>query len=773
MGSTYRRVGRRARLGLRFDQLEARALMATHTWTGAAGSLWSDPANWDGGAPTVGDPALILVFPDGAANRASTNDLAGLTVSQMSLAPAGYRIGGQSIRLTGGILQSAAPGGPASPPADSVDLPIVFEGDQKLTSAIDAATLILGGGLSGSGTLSVDGAGTVVLAAGGDYAGRIEVTGGVFRNDGVLAGAAVEATGSVTVSGRGTVRSLTLEGGATLAPGPGAATFTVADGLTLEAGSRLSVDLGADGSAAASDRVSVGGRVQLAPDSVLDLASAAASPLSTAFAIIQSGGSSAVAGTFAGLAERSLIVAPTGQEYRISYVGGSGRDVVLTHIGAVGINLAGTAGAITYGESVTLTATVTPTGPGAIAGGSITFRDGDRVLGSVPITGTTASLTTNSLDAGLRTLTASYPGSRDNQAGTFVVTVATAATTTVVTVPPSGNIGLPITITAAVASSPPGSLPATGMATFRDGGSVFGTARLENGVATLVLGSGLPVGTRSITAAFPGDANYQASTSDAVALQVLRNITSLSVRVRSTTSPFGQSLAIEADATAVTNGTNRLLPSGLVTFRDGDVVLGTTTMANGVATLGPIAPLGVGVRSLVASFEGSDQFEPAVTPPLAVTIVPAPTTTTLAATLQGTPTRRFSTWTLSAVVGASGTPLGGTVTFRSGSKVLGTVPLTGGIAFLRDVRLPRGRHAFTATYSGDANAEVSVSGVVERSVGAVRSPSRIAFLERAYTRLVGRPLDAAGLEFWGGMLDRGVSPTLVLRRLERAARAGG
>jgi hypothetical protein len=59
-----------------------------------------------------------------------------------------------------------------------------------------------------------------------------------------------------------------------------------------------------------------------------------------------------------------------------------------------------------YGDSVTFTATVAPTG----AGGTVTFKDGATTLGTGTLSGGTASLFTSSLSAGSHSLTAEYAG---------------------------------------------------------------------------------------------------------------------------------------------------------------------------------------------------------------------------------------------------------------------------------------------------------------------------------------------------------------------------
>src|SRR5256885_1315028 len=75
---------------------------ATRTWSGSASTLWSNGLNWDTGVPAAGDD---LVFPRGANNAASVNDLApGLLVHSIAIDANGYHISGNAIVLgDGGI----------------------------------------------------------------------------------------------------------------------------------------------------------------------------------------------------------------------------------------------------------------------------------------------------------------------------------------------------------------------------------------------------------------------------------------------------------------------------------------------------------------------------------------------------------------------------------------------------------------------------------------------------------------------------------------------
>jgi hypothetical protein len=68
-----------------------------------------------------------------------------------------------------------------------------------------------------------------------------------------------------------------------------------------------------------------------------------------------------------------------------------------------------------FGQAVTLTATVTGQGTPA---GTVTFRDGDAVLGTAPLRGGQASLTVRGLRPGAHALTAAYDGNAEFQAST-------------------------------------------------------------------------------------------------------------------------------------------------------------------------------------------------------------------------------------------------------------------------------------------------------------------------------------------------------------------
>ncbi|MBZ5570857.1 MAG: FG-GAP-like repeat-containing protein [Acidobacteriia bacterium] len=172
----------------------------------------------------------------------------------------------------------------------------------------------------------------------------------------------------------------------------------------------------------------------------------------------------------------------------------------------------------TYGEPITLTSTVTASISWESAPtGSVSFLDGNSVLGTAPLGGGTAVFTTSELTAGSHTLAARYLGDSNFQPHTsspVVVSVSQAATTTTLTSSPNpSDLGQLVTLTAMVATG--ASEVPTGTVTFLDGVTPIGTATLVNSVAIFTI-STLEVGTHVITASYGGDANFIGSTSPEV-----------------------------------------------------------------------------------------------------------------------------------------------------------------------------------------------------------------------------------------------------------------
>ncbi len=169
------------------------------------------------------------------------------------------------------------------------------------------------------------------------------------------------------------------------------------------------------------------------------------------------------------------------------------------------------------GQAVTFTATVSSSAGAPPNGETITFKNGSVVLGTAPLSGGIASLTTSSLAAGIYNITASYPGDTNFAASTSpglrqVVnsTTKSATPTTLVSSLNPSVYGQKVTWTATVTTS--GSVPPTGKVNFTWGHNI-GTVTLNaSGVAVLTR-SNLNADPYPLKAVYMGDASNLSSTS--------------------------------------------------------------------------------------------------------------------------------------------------------------------------------------------------------------------------------------------------------------------
>jgi hypothetical protein len=311
-----------------------------------------------------------------------------------------------------------------------------------------------------------------------------------------------------------------------------------------------------------------------------------------------------------------------------------------------------------------------------------------------------------------------------------------AATTTTLTsnLNPS-QLGQSVTFTATVAA---GSGTPTGTVTFKEGTSTLFTASLNaSGVATFTTSS-LAAGSHSIAAVYGGDANFAPSTSPALTQTVnapalAATTTSLGTSVNP--SAYGQAVTLTATVSASAgSGT----PTGSVTFRDGQAVLGSVALDGSGRAQFSTSALAAGSHSITASYGGDATFSPSTSAPVTQTVnpVPGPASTTTAVTSSLNPSSFGQLVTFTALVtapaGTSGTPAGN-VTFKDGSTVLGVATLdASGAATLATNVLSGGSHGITATYGGNAAFLASASPVLTQQVNVpATAPANDNFASRA------------------------------------------
>ena len=466
------------------------------------------------------------------------------------------------------------------------------------------------------------------------------------------------------------------------------------------------------------------------------------------------------------------------------YTGSTSPAATIPVLTSVTISVNPSANPSTFAEPVTLSITVT----GATSGGSVPTGTvqasvlGADILGVATLDSTgKASIEVPSqipvtvmpflfpwgLAPGTNNLTVSYSGDNTYASGkaslSQVVNLANTSTTVLLAPVPTNATTFPIVATVSIdepsVSKTDFRIPApgdvstspTGMVQFYDGATLLGAANLRStGLfqsAATFEASAVP---SSVRAVYPGDTNYNGSSSPS---ETLGN-GAVTVTLQSSGNPttYGAALTIVATVTPATAGGPT--PTGTVEFFDGTQNLNwkATLDGSGKATLQfplPLATplvcfricpsaanaevLGAGSNSITAQYSGDVNYAAATsTTPLVQQITKAPTTTSVfafqaafgiiseggvTATVADSQPPSGGPYHFRAITG-SGTADGdpsGTVTFYSGSASIGTSTLVpspyGNVASTASLNLNGITTSgdFSASYPGDANFQASTS----------------------------------------------------------------
>ncbi len=308
--------------------------------------------------------------------------------------------------------------------------------------------------------------------------------------------------------------------------------------------------------------------------------------------------------------------------------------------------LASSSNASVYGQSITLTASVSVNSPGAgTAGGSVQFLDGTTVLATRTLDATgTAKFSTNQLSVGAHSLTAVYQGSTNFVTSTSTATSDTVAQGTTQTVlfgwrNPT-NYGQAVTLVAQVNPVSPAFGLRTGMVTFMDGTNVLGTGTLSKWGTASFTTSSLSVGTHSLTAVYSGDTNFAGSTSTALAEVVNKGYAHTTVITSAQPVQVGQSVTF----TAAVGSSVAVAPTGSVEFLDNGAALGTVPLSGGLASFST-STLTVGYHRITALYLGDANYNASSSPAVWQAVNATTQTATGTATGSGTLNNGAQTFT--------------------------------------------------------------------------------------------------------------------------------
>jgi hypothetical protein len=272
---------------------------------------------------------------------------------------------------------------------------------------------------------------------------------------------------------------------------------------------------------------------------------------------------------------------------------------------------------------------------------------------------------------------------------------------------------------------------ATGTVTFADGGNTAISPLNASGTAVWSPAS-LAIGAHSVTAAYAGDASYNASTSTPFTFTVVKATPQFGVDAEGNT--VGTSLAVHVVLKSIDSTSTSVPPSGTVTVKLGGLsqspTLTSVAYLNAAQATAMVNFTNVpaGQYLLSATYAGDGNWN-AVSFKRAKPIVFSGTYISTATTVTANATNLDDSGGITlhaAVTGTSGTAelTGDVVLFANGAE-LSTVPLTGGSGNARAgqvvipaTALPAGSLQVAGVYLGDANYASSTSGALAIGVNA-------------------------------------------------------
>lgn len=226
-------------------------------------------------------------------------------------------------------------------------------------------------------------------------------------------------------------------------------------------------------------------------------------------------------------------------------------------------------------------------------------------------------MSTSAVPVGLQSITAVYGGSTNYASTTsnaVSVTVSQAVPSLTLSVSSAGSaLGTKFTFTALLSNTVAGKT-ATGNVSFTVDGSPVATSALASNKTTYAFTPS--AGVHTITAAYTGDGNYTAASSNTISVTVAKATPTIKLSSSSLTVKAGVSVTFTAK---LSNTAANFPPSGTVQFFDGVSLIGVGVVNSGTATF-PSSMLSVGVHTITAVYSGDPNYGSATSSELQETV---------------------------------------------------------------------------------------------------------------------------------------------------------
>ncbi|MCW2799038.1 MAG: hypothetical protein JWQ70_510 [Aeromicrobium sp.] len=364
-----------------------------------------------------------------------------------------------------------------------------------------------------------------------------------------------------------------------------------------------------------------------------------------------------------------------------------------------------------FGQSVTLSATVTPNGGGATPTGSVTFKRGATVIGSADLDGDgKVTLATDALPVGTIAVVATYSGDdtyRSSASSPQSVVVSKAAVSVDLQSSKSPTVtGEGVDFTASVSPVAPGAgLPSGSVQLQVDGADVGAPVALTGGVATFDAVTSLHAGGHTVKAVYSGSSSFEGDT-DSISQDVNKADTTTtaitSPEVSNENSPF------TITATVVANAPGSGTPTGNVTFSaDGSDIGASSLGTDGQASIS-VDNLPPGDHAITVSYVGSSDYGDSASESVNHSVIEgaAVVPTSLDLSSSENPTTYGRLISFSAQVNAeNGSTPAGTVQFSVDGTNIGDPVTVGGDGIATSALLAApepGDHTVIAAFQADA-----------------------------------------------------------------------
>ena len=189
----------------------------------------------------------------------------------------------------------------------------------------------------------------------------------------------------------------------------------------------------------------------------------------------------------------------------------------------------------------------------------------------------------------------------------------------------------------------------------------------------------------------------------------------VSVASSSPVSVFGQPVTLVATVSGPPGSGS---PTGLVTFFDGLMVLGTGSLdSSGAATLDP-STIAVGIHSITTVYGGDLNFAPVTSSSLVQTVLRAASNPVVTSSVNPSPFGQTVTFTVTvaAVAPGAGTPAGSVMFFDGGIGNGVFIPLDSSGSATFATTLAVGQHSIQAAYGGSPSFNSSTSFPLTQTV---------------------------------------------------------